>query len=162
MQGQTLWPTKGRDTPLEDTEPSRTSDPYHRPGFGGHKGHVATEALASITITLILDAAPNKKEQMRSLRLGSFSFGGWREGIVWPYTPRPRTRARGCQQLPPKAQPHTPTQQQQETQWRRVDLAKPQPSPEGVGPSLPLQGAKVTSKGNIQQAPLIWKKLNIP
>ncbi|KAB0363399.1 hypothetical protein FD754_007555 [Muntiacus muntjak] len=56
--------------------PSRTPGPHHRAGFGGHKGHVATEALASIITALTLEAAPNKKEQMKSSRLGSFSVGG--------------------------------------------------------------------------------------
>lgn len=49
--------------PHDNTEPSRTPALYQCTSWaGGNEGHEATEALASILTALILDAAPNKKE----------------------------------------------------------------------------------------------------
>lgn len=63
--------------PHEDTEPSRTPALYQCiPGARGHGGCEAGEVLASGLTAPILDAAPNKKEQVRYSGLGSVSVGG--------------------------------------------------------------------------------------
>ena len=56
---------------------------------------------------------------------------------------------------PTKHSPALPPSDNRRLSGEEWTLLNPSPSPEGVGPSLPLQGDKVTSKGNIQQAPLI-------
>lgn len=45
-------------------------------GLGGMGEHKAREALASVLTAPILDAAPNKKEQVKYPGLGSISIGG--------------------------------------------------------------------------------------
>lgn len=139
---------------------SRASDPYHRPGFGGHKGHVATEALASHH-HYPYPGCSASKEQMRSSRFGSFSVRRMKRYSV-TYSQGPRTDKR-LSATPPKAQPRTPTQRRQGLEWRRVDLAKPSPLLREWARPFLCKGPKVTSKGNIQQGPLSSEKaLNIP
>jgi len=63
--------------PHEDTETSRTPALYQCiPGARGHRGHEARKALASVLTAPILDATPNKKEQVKYPGLGFISIGG--------------------------------------------------------------------------------------
>lgn len=62
--------------PHENTEPSRTPALYQSiPGTRGHGGREAREALALVLTAPVLDAAPNKKEQVKFPGLGSVSVG---------------------------------------------------------------------------------------